>query len=310
MIVLKELCKRYGSVSAVEDLSFTVKDREVVGFLGPNGAGKSSTLRMLAGFLAPSSGTATVAGFDVFENSLEVRRRIGYLPESNPLYEEMDVSEFLEWTGEVRGLKGQALTRGVRRSVEACVLGEVLSKPIGFLSKGYRQRTGLAAAILHNPEILLLDEPTSGLDPNQTAQVRSLINELRLEKTVLLSTHLLSEVEASCDRVVILNHGTIAAQGTPYELAARGSQPRVTAVFRSPTLSENPLREGLEGIDGVLRVSLELHEDMWSVALDAAEGADPREAVFRLAAERGWPLLELRREEASLEKVFRELTPQ
>ena len=309
MIVLKELGKRYGEFDAVESLSFTVEKGEVVGFLGPNGAGKSSTLRMLAGFLAPTSGTATLAGHDVIEESLEVRRLIGYLPESNPLYEEMDVSEYLEWVGEVRGMRAAALTKGVSRAIEACTLGEVLSKPIGLLSKGYRQRTGLAASILHDPEILLLDEPTTGLDPNQTREVRALIQSLREKKTVLLSTHILSEVEASCDRVVILNHGKIAAEGSPAELAAKGARPRVTASFRSADIQEDVLREGLNGISDVTHVEISSKDGVWITALETEEGADAREDVFRLAADRNWALIELGREETSLESVFRTLTP-
>ncbi len=309
MIVIKELSKNFGNFTAVDAVSFTVSDGEVVGFLGPNGAGKSSTLRILAGYLSPSSGTAELAGYDVVENSIEVRRRIGYLPENNPLYDDMDVAEYLEWSGNARGLFGPSLTKSIRRAVESCTLGDVLPKPIGLLSKGYRQRTGLAAAILHDPDILLLDEPTSGLDPNQTVEVRSLIDTLRAEKTVLLSTHILSEVEASCDRVIILNHGKVAAEGTPAELAARGARPCVRVLFRADSAKEEDLRQGLEMLEGVTAIELSVQNGQWHASLETEEGADPREAVFRLASEKGWALLELGREAASLESVFRELTP-
>jgi ABC-2 type transport system ATP-binding protein len=308
MISVRGLSKRYGDFLAVDSISFEVSSREVVGFLGPNGAGKSSTLRMLAGFLAPTAGSARLGGADVVESGLEVRRRIGYLPENNPLYEEMDVGEYLEFSGEVRGMSREALRKGVRGAVDACQLGDVLGKPIGLLSKGFRQRVGLASSILHDPDILLLDEPTSGLDPNQTVEVRGLIQRLREEKTVLLSTHILSEVEASCDRVIILNAGRIAAEGSPAELAARGGR-RVRVAFREAGTDDGDLREGLGAIEGVESVALEVKNGERRAVLTAGENADPREAVFRLSAERGWPLLELRAEEASLEAVFRELTP-
>lgn len=315
MITLKGLTKRFGDVSAVSELSFEVQPREVVGFLGPNGAGKTTTLRMLAGFLAPTSGTAELAGFDVRRDSLEVRRRIGYLPENNPLYEEMDAGEYLEWIADVRGLSGPARSARIRSGVEACGLGEAVAKPIGLLSKGFRQRLGLAAAMLHDPDILLLDEPTSGLDPNQTREVRDLILRLKEAKTVLISTHILPEVEAVCDRAVILHKGRLAAVGAPRELlrqaggAARvrlclkpGSEPGGIGAARA-VLEAEAGASGVEAVD-----AREQWEFTLEFAPDAAAPADPREALFRLSVGRGWTLLELRRLEATFESVFRELT--
>jgi len=307
MITAKGLSRRYGDTLAVDDVSFEIARGEVAGFLGPNGAGKTTTLRMLSGFLPPTSGTAMLGGHDVCADPIEVRRRIGYLPENNPVYEDMEVAEYLEWTADLRGFSGRARTMRVRDSVESCGLGDVLSKPIGLLSKGFRQRTGLAAAILHDPEILLLDEPTSGLDPNQTHEVRQLIQSLKKEKTVLLSTHILPEVQASCDRVLIIRKGRIAASGSPADLIRAGGAARVRVKLRDAELSA--VREGLKGLAGAADAEVEEaggELDAWVAAGDRE--LDLREAVFRLAVKRRWTLLELRREEASLESVFRELT--
>ncbi|MFA5139461.1 MAG: ATP-binding cassette domain-containing protein [Elusimicrobiota bacterium] len=306
MISLKALSKRYGDTLAVSDLSFEVQPREVMGFLGPNGAGKTTTLRVLSGYLAPTSGTATLAGCDVQKDSLELRRRVGYLPENNPLYEDMDVAEYLDFTARVRDLRPPHRSERIRSAVESCTLGDVLTKPIGLLSKGFRQRVGLAAAILHDPQILLLDEPTSGLDPNQTREVRELINRLKREKTVLLSTHILPEVEASCDRVVILKQGRMAACGTIQELLAKAtSSPKLRLVLRNA--DPEAVRAILSKLQGVANLTHETSGAETVFSLEAAE--DLREAVFRTAVDRGWTLLELGRVEASLESVFQELAP-
>jgi ABC-2 type transport system ATP-binding protein len=309
MISVKGLRKAFGETVAVDGVSFEVARGEVVGFLGPNGAGKTTTLRMLAGCLPPSSGTAEVAGLSVAGRNLEVRRRVGYLAENNPLYEDMDVSEYLEWTARARGLRGAERTARVRFAVEACGLGDALGRTIGLLSKGFRQRTGLAASILHDPDILLLDEPTSGLDPNQAREVRDLIGRLKQAKTVLLSTHILPEVEASCDRVVIIHKGAIAASGTLQELSGAASGRCMTrfsirAEGVDPSGARASIREAL-GAE-VARWS----EESGELRFEIASGRDAREEVFRLAVRSGWSLLELRREEASLESVFRELTVQ
>ncbi|HAH08151.1 MAG TPA: ABC transporter [Elusimicrobia bacterium] len=309
MITVKGLTKLFGPVRAVDGLDFEVRPREVMGFLGPNGAGKTTTLRILSGVTPPSSGSASVAGCDVVSESLEARRRIGYLPENNPLYEEMDAAEYLHWTAAARGLAGAERMRRVKDGIEACGLDAVAAEPIGLLSKGYRQRVGLAAAILHDPPVLLLDEPTSGLDPNQAREVRELIGRLKQEKAVLFSTHILSEAQAVCDRIVILHRGRIAACGAPQELLrSHGGASRLFVGVRGP-VDPAAFREALAGLEGGSLEDVRREADGLRAVVAMRGGSDLREAVFRLAVERGWTLLELRREEALLEDVFRELTP-
>lgn len=306
MISVQNLCKAYGPTVAVEDITFEVGKGEVVGFLGPNGAGKTTTLKILTSFLPPTSGTVSVAGYDVSKDHLEARRHLGYLPELNPLYEDMEVTEYLEWAASVRGFRGPEKVRRVRRMVEVCGLGDGVGKEIGHLSKGYRQRVGLAQAILHDPPILLLDEPTSGLDPNQTREVRDLILELKKEKTVMLSTHILPEVQASCNRILIIHKGRIVAQGDPRGLAqqAQGAV-RYTLVLRRAEGQARAVEE-LPGVD-----SADIREADGEVTLEVRAketGEDLREGLFRLAVERGWVLLELKKESRSLEEVFHQLT--
>lgn len=310
MINVRDLRKSYGGTQAVRGISFEIGKGEVVGFLGPNGAGKSTTLRVLSGCLPPSGGSVRLAGWEVSEQNLEVRRRVGYLPENNPLYEEMDVSEYLEWVAETRGLAGVERARRIRYSVEACGLGDVLGKPIGVLSKGYRQRVGLAAAILHDPEILLLDEPTSGLDPNQAREVRDLILQLKERKTVLLSTHILPEVQASCDRVVIINRGAIAAMGTPAELTrSAAGQVSVRLALKADGLDPLQVQAAVRGIPGVEDAESQRDgEELRLAVRGRRDHGDLREALYRLAVEKRWLLLQLNQEDASLENVFRELT--
>src|SRR3954469_19259850 len=221
MIDIQGLTKRFGTTEALKGLSFEVAKGQVVGFLGPNGAGKTTTMRILAGYSTPTQGTARVGGLDVTQDTLAARKLIGYLPESNPLYEEMMVVDFLRFTAEVREVPAETRSARIRRAVERCGLGQVLGKDIGQLSKGYRQRVGLAQAILHEPELLILDEPTSGLDPNQIVEIRNLIKELGREKTVILSTHILSEVQSTCTRVLIINGGKLVADDAPERLTTR-----------------------------------------------------------------------------------------
>jgi ABC-2 type transport system ATP-binding protein len=309
MIEVRQLSRDYGRHRAVHGISFTVHPHEVVGFLGPNGAGKSTTLRILSGFLAPSSGHASVAGKNVITDNLAARRNIGYLPEDNPLYEEMCPSEYLTWLGNVRGLTGKLLSQRARRVVDSCGLGDLLSRPIGLLSKGQRQRVGLAAAILHEPKVLLLDEPTSGLDPHQAAEVRDLIADLKKDKTVLLSTHILSEVEASCDRVVILNKGTIAAEGVPAELAAQSGNAGLQCVFQTGP-KPTDIQQALEVLPGISQVRIDIMTDEIRADLETDSKTDVRADVFRLAVEKKWTLLGLHVRSTSLEQVFRSLAPQ
>ncbi len=310
MISATNLSKHYGPTRAVSGISFEISKGEIVGFLGPNGAGKTTTLRMLSGCLAPTTGEVRVAGELVTPDNRELRRRIGYLPENNPLYPDMDTAEYLEWAAETRGFRGEERNRRVRNAAGVCGLGEVLGKPIGLLSKGYRQRVGLAAAIMHDPDVLLLDEPTSGLDPNQSREVRELIRRLKESKTVLLSTHILPEVEASCDRVMIIHKGELAASGTPRELAGRRAGGAALQVsLKSAGLDLKTAQAAYGAVPGVAQAQAVEEDGELRLRLVPGDGAgDLREAAFRLAVERGWTLLRLHKEEASLENIFRELT--
>ena len=235
MIEVEQLTKHFGTKTAVDDLSFKVKQGEVLGFLGPNGAGKSTTMRMITGFIPPSSGVAKVCGISVTEQPTEAKTKIGYLPESAPLYPDMTVTGFLKFCANVRGLKGAKRKNAIERAIDTCFLGSVAHQSIDTLSKGYRHRTCLAQALLHDPEVLILDEPTDGLDPNQKYEVRQLIKRLGETKAILFSTHILEEVDASCSRAVIVDRGRIVADGTPKELHERAGGGTLTDLFRSLT---------------------------------------------------------------------------
>ena len=238
MIKVENLVKAFGAKLAVNDVSFTVERGEVLGFLGPNGAGKSTTMRMITGFIPPSSGRITIGGHDMLEDPLPAKRLIGYLPENAPGYADMTVSGFLNFAAELRGLQGDARKRAVGRAVELCFLQNVLHQTIDTLSKGYKHRTGLAQALIHDPDILIMDEPTDGLDPNQKHDVRNLIKRMGENKAIIFSTHILEEVEAACTRVIIIDRGKIVANGTPQELKARSPEGRLEDVFRSITLPD------------------------------------------------------------------------
>ncbi len=310
MISVDHLAKRYGSTVAVGGVSFTVEAGEVLGFLGPNGAGKTTTMRILTGFIPPDEGTAVLAGFDVNRQPLEVRRRIGYLPESAPLYEDMGTVDYLLYVAEMRGFARAEARSRMARMVELCGLGPALTKNIGQLSKGFRQRVGLAQALIHEPDILVLDEPTTGLDPNQIIEIRSLIKEIGREKTIILSTHILPEVSATCDRVIIISRGRLVGSGTPEELSRRAGGGRgVVAHLRGDGADVEGGFRTLELAGGV--DFLGPQGDALAYRVRARDGADLgrlAEAVSGMAALRGWALRELRPEAASLEDVFRELT--
>jgi ABC-2 type transport system ATP-binding protein len=309
MIRVENLTKDYGSVRAVDKVTFNVRKGEVLGFLGPNGAGKSTTMKMLTCFLAPTSGTATVAGFDVFDQSLEVRRRLGYLPEDTPLYRDMTVLEFLEFAAEMRQMDRAKRTSRIKEVGGRCGLSEVAGKLVGELSKGYRQRLGLAQAILHDPDILVLDEPTSGLDPNQIVEIRELIKELGKEKTVILSTHILPEVQATCTRILIISNGKLVADDTPEALRAREKGSRYRIVVEANDVAQEAIRAKLAGLGGVARCErITSEQGTHAFALDSGSGGDLRRDIFRAAVDNHWPLLELVRESVSLEEVFRNLT--
>jgi ABC-2 type transport system ATP-binding protein len=308
MIEVQQLTKIYGSTVALDHVSFVIQPGEVVGLLGPNGAGKTTMLKMLTGYLPPTEGTAQVAHCDITEQSLDLRRRIGYLPETNPLYEELAVYESLTWTARLRGMTPSVYEGAIRQVIQVCGLQTVVGKDIAQLSKGYRQRVGLAQAILHDPEILILDEPTSGLDPNQQLEVLQLIQTLKLKKTVLLSTHILSEAQAACDRVLIIHKGKIVADGTPDLLRERMSKGlRLTLELKAPSSAAKDL---LTGIPGVERVTVQKEVDSRTVFLIETQGEDVREAIFEASARSHWPIYQMTPESFSLEDVFRQLTTQ
>ena len=301
MVEIEHLVKTYGTQQAVDNISFRADKGEIVGFLGPNGAGKSTTMKIALGYLPPTAGTVRVAGFDVQQQPLEVRRRVGYLPEHNPLYLDMYVHEYLEFIGGVHGLRGRELRQRVAWLVQRVGLTREQNKQIGALSKGYRQRVGLAEALVHDPDVLILDEPTTGLDPNQISEIRDLIRELGQDKTVIFSTHILPEVAALCSRAVIISRGRLVADAPVAELTARAvGETVLRAEFEGAVLPE--LLAALPGVRLVEAAGAGI------LLIRTAAGTDVRAAVSRLAVEQGWLLLGLRQEQQSLEAVFGELT--
>jgi ABC-2 type transport system ATP-binding protein len=305
MIETQNLSRRYGDFTAVNGISFSVGEGEIVGMLGPNGAGKTTTLRMITGFLPPTSGRVTVAGKDLFESPREARRQVGYLPENVALYTEMRVREYLGYRARLEGLSSSEAKEAIGVALDRCLLTDVRNQIIGTLSKGYRQRVGLATAILHRPSVLVLDEPTVGLDPKQIIAIRELIRQLGRERTLLLSTHILPEVELLCDRVIIIDRGQIVAEGTPQSL--RESWMGTPGV--RVTIKDDPGGAGdaFAQVPGVVGVRPGNGAGTW--VLDCAGGADPREEVFQTAVRQGWTLLELTRERgATLEDIFVRLT--
>lgn len=300
-VSVQQLIKVYGSQKAIDGLTFSVGRGEIAGFLGPNGAGKSTTMKILTGVIAPTSGRAFVGGLDVAAEPVAVKRIIGYLPEHNPLYTDMYVKEYLYFAGRLYGMKGSTLRAGVDAMIERCGLTREQHKKIEALSKGYRQRVGLAQALLHNPQVLILDEPTSGLDPNQIIEIRQLIKEVSRDKTVIFSTHILQEVEALCDRVIVINQGVLVADGTLQDLKNRFATRSVVRV----TFGQAVDTESIRAIPGVSDVR---HIEGFTFQLGVSAGADIRPAVFRFAADRQLTLLEMRQEDNTLEDLFRVLT--
>jgi len=310
MIEVKNLKKYYGPTRAVDGVSFSMKKGEILGFLGPNGAGKSTTMKILTCYLPLDEGTVEVAGFNVETQPLEVRRQIGYLPENTPLYEEMGVVEFLKFVTAIRKIPHNQRHDRIKSCIEMCGLEEVLAKTIGQLSRGYRQRVGLAQALIHDPDYLVLDEPTSALDPSQIKEIRDLIRRIGRDKSIILSTHIMQEVTATCDRAIIINRGKVVAEGTPDELMGRGRAERIlSAVIKGP---EDKVRAGLSALDGVASVGCRRATggDGWlelTIACDKS-ARDPGVDIFRKVASEAWLLRELREERASLEDVFIQLT--
>jgi gliding motility-associated transport system ATP-binding protein len=306
MIKVENLTKRYAGHTAIRDLSFEVGQGEIMGFLGPNGAGKTTTMRILAGFMPATSGRASIAGFDVFEQSLQARARLGYMPENVPLYNDMRVTEYLDYRAALKGVPHRRVAERVGDVKELCGLREVERKLIGTLSKGYRQRVGLADALVSEPDLLILDEPTIGLDPNQIRQVRELIKNLGKQHTILLSTHILPEVEMTCSRVIIVHKGRIEACDTPANLLGQIRQAG-GVVVEAKTGSDDGAEE-LKKISGVRDVTAKRADDWQIFSLRVESGLDVREEIFQLAAARHWTLRELSQRRATLEDVFVEIT--
>ena len=306
MIKVENLTKRYAGHTAIQDLSFEVGKGEIMGFLGPNGAGKSTTMRILSSFMPPTSGRATIAGFDIFDQSLQARAHLGYMPENVPLYNDMRVTEYLDYRAALKGVPHRRVAERVGDVKELCGLKEVEKKLIGALSKGFRQRVGLADALVHEPDLLILDEPTSGLDPNQIRQVRDLIKNLGKQHTILLSTHILPEVEMTCSRVIIINKGRIEACDTPENLLGRIRT--AGGVFVEAKVGRDDGAEELKKIPGVRDVTVSTDGDWQVFALRVEANTDVREDVYQLANARRWTLRELSQRRATLEDVFVEIT--
>lgn len=305
-IVLENLTKKYGYQKAVDNISFHVKTGEVLGFLGPNGAGKTTTMKILAGLIAPNEGDARIGNFSVKENPEEIKKLIGYLPENNPLYLEMPVIDYLEFSGAIQGLTKNRIRERIREMIRLCGLNAEKHKKIGELSKGYRQRVGLAQAMIHDPQVLILDEPTTGLDPNQIVEIRRLIKELGKEKTVILSTHILPEVEATCDRILIISKGKIVADGTSENLRKQTSGRelirvriedgnRDEVIRQLQTLDQVGLVDPIRGIDNCYEVQ-------------SRNEFSNRRAIFQLCVKNNWVLTEMTPIETKLEDLFRDLT--
>lgn len=293
---------------AINDISFEVKQGEVLGFLGPNGAGKTTTMRVLTCYHPADAGTATIAGFDVFEHPLEVRQLIGYLPENNPLYMDMGIVEYLEFIARIRAIPSSRKMKQIKHVIDLCGLGGELGKDIGELSKGFRQRVGLAQALLHDPAILILDEPTIGLDPTQIIEIRGLIKEIGKEKTIILSSHILPEVSATCDRIIIINRGELVGSGTPEEMARSAKGGEITYITIRGPLPQ--VRERLQAIDNIKEIAYvdEKEGGLHHFEIKSPVGTDVREELFFLVSQNGWSLTELYQKTANLEDIFLQLT--
>jgi ABC-2 type transport system ATP-binding protein len=305
MISVDNLVKSYGGVTAVNGISFEVPKGQILGFLGPNGAGKTTTMKILTCYMPQTSGSVSIDGMSVLEQSKDVRKRIGYLPEHAPIYADMNVVDYLEFVTSVREIRGNEQNKAIKHVIDVCGLSSVVAKDIGELSKGFRQRVGLAQAMVHNPDILILDEPTTGLDPNQIIEIRSLIKEIGKEKTVIFSTHILQEVTATCDNVMIINKGNIVANGSPAELQAK-SQGKGVINLELKTSGATDVADKISQIFGVSKVIPQAEAGQFQV--ETEKESDVRESLFRCAVENEWVLLAMSQYKVSLEDVFRELT--
>jgi len=308
MIEIKNLTKKIGSTVILNDISFSVPKGEILGFLGPNGAGKSTTMKIITSFWTPTSGKVIIDGINVMDDSLKTRTKIGYLPETVPLYNDMRVYEYLKFIAEVRNTKKENIKKRIKEVIESCGLQKVIKKPIEELSKGYRQRVGLAQAIMHEPDILILDEPTTGLDPNQIVEIRELIKKIGKEKTVIFSTHILSEVSATCDRAIIINNGKIIVEGKPSELASKaGAKETIYVKIKG---KKDSVLQKLKEIQDINEVSVKDKEtdEIYGYEIKPKLGVDLRESLSTTVMNAGWSILEFNKKSVSLEDVFRELT--
>ena len=306
-ILVENLTKQYGPQKAVDDISFQVNTGEILGFLGPNGAGKTTTMKIVTCFMAPSGGDVKVNDFSIHNNPEEIKKKIGYLPENNPLYYDMPVMEYLDFVGELQGIDKSKIQNKIEEMVHVCGLNAEKHKKIGELSKGYRQRVGLAQAMIHDPEILILDEPTTGLDPNQIIEIRKLIRHLGKQKTVILSTHILPEVEATCDRILIINKGKIVADGTPETLRKQAQGNEVLRVQIADSTNRDSVISSLQSLETVNLVDPVINTND-SYVIQSKEGASSRRALFNLCVQQKWVLTEMTPIETKLEDIFRELT--
>ncbi len=306
-IVVENITKKYGTQRAVDNISFEVKTGEILGFLGPNGAGKTTTMKIITCFMAPSDGDVKVNGISVLEDPESVKKKIGYLPESNPLYYDMYVLDYLDFVARLQGVPEENIQKRIAEMVKVCGLNDEKHKKIGELSKGYKQRVGLAQAMIHDPEILILDEPTTGLDPNQIVEIRKLIRELGREKTVILSTHILPEVEATCDRILIINKGKIVADGTSDMLRKQAQGSEVLKIEIAEAENKDEVISALQQLDTVAMVD-PADDGKFSFIVNSKENQSSRKAIFELCVDKKWVLNELTPIETKLEDIFRDLT--
>ncbi|MFQ6604523.1 MAG: ABC transporter ATP-binding protein [Fidelibacterota bacterium] len=307
MIRIENLVKNYGDVLALKSISFDVNDGEIVGFLGANGAGKSTTLKIMTSYLSPTSGNVYVNDKNIRDHSLEIRKQIGYLPESNPLYGEMNVYDLLEFAARIRGITGKDFRKALNRVVDQCGLQGVIHRPVSACSKGYKQRIGLAMAMIHDPKILILDEPVTGLDPNQIIEIRELIKGIGQQKVVIMSSHILQEIEATVDRIVIIDDGKIVADGTSQELIAN-LKGRTQLTLEIKNVSDESLQQLRNKLADVTVEIGPRDGDALTLSLEYERGRDPREEIFKHAVASDWVLLEMSRHKVQLEDVFRSLT--
>jgi len=306
MIKVSNLSKKYVGKPAVDNISFNVESGEIVGFLGPNGAGKTTTIRMLTGYIPPTSGTALIGGYDIFLNSLIAKQKIGYMPENVPLYDDMRVREYLLFRAELKGLRGQDVRKHMNEALELCSIKDIKSQMISSLSKGFRQRVGLADALINKPPLLILDEPTNGLDPSQIRSFRELLKELAENHTILISTHILSEVELTCDRVLIINKGKMIGNNTPLELSEKiKSSTTISLELKS---QDHDIRDNISNISGIKKVTLEKEEDDWKFyRIRVDYGNDLREEIMNLGNKRNWLIREIHYQRSNLEDAYIEM---